>query len=260
MKDYYFIVIEKPKNNIATIRINRPEARNRIDRATMVEFVEALDELNSDPDIAAVIITGTGDDFCAGGQIDGFPVGSIMEQREYSSAFIDMQRKIYKMNKPVIAAVQGDAICGGVSVIEACDLAVAGSDCKFGLIEITNGLFPMLALAVMQKGLPKKRVFELAYTGKLIDAETMEKWNLINYVVPQDQVMDRTIELASLIAEYSSVALDFGRDCFYRMVDMSLDSALEISKGMLLNLLETDDAKEASFASKEGRKPVFTGK
>lgn len=259
MKKYEFLVTEK-KENVAIIRINRPDAMNRIHRAAMVEFVGALSDADNDSDIKAVILTGTGEYFCGGGQVDSFPDGSVMEQRAYANAFIDMQRQIYKMKKPVIAAVQGKAIAGGLSLMAACDLAIAGEDCLFGLPEIKNGLFPMLALAVMEKGLDKKRVFELAFTGKLVDADTVERWNLVNEVVTMDKVMERTVELAEQIAAQSSVAMLFGRDAYYKMVEMGLDSALEYGNTALLNLLWTVDAREAAHANAEGRKPEFIGK
>lgn len=259
MNKYEFLVTEK-KDSIAIIRINRPEALNRIHRAAMVEFVDALEDADKDESIKVIILTGTGEYFCGGGQVDGFPDGYVMEQRAYANAFIDMQRMIYKLTKPVIAAVQGNAIAGGLSLMAACDLAVTGDKCMFGLPEIKNGLFPMLALAVMEKSLDKKRVFELAFTGKLVDAETIEKWNLVNEVVPMDQVMDKSIELAKQISSQSSIAMLFGRDAYYKMVEMGLDSALEYGNTALLNLLWTVDAREVAYAGKEGRKPEFIGK
>jgi len=259
MDNYRFIVLSI-KDSIATIKINRPEERNRLNRDTMIELISCLNAINNDANINVVIITGEGEYFCGGGQIDSFPGGYVVNQREYATAFIEMHQTIYKMNKPVIAAIQGHAIAGGMSLVEACDLAVAGRECKFGLPEINAGLFPMLALAVMGKCLPKKRVFELALTGKLVDAETVESWDLVNAVVEQDKVLETAISWGSQISKKSSVAIDFGREAYYNMADMDLASAFEYGKTSLLGLLWTEDAQESGIAIKEGRQPVFKGR
>lgn len=243
------------EDGVSIIKINRPQERNRINRDTMREIISGLATSDKDPKIRSVIITGEGEYFCAGGQVDSFPDGNIMEQREFAAAFIDMNREIYRLSKPVIAAVQGHALAGGLSLVEACDIAIAGRNCQFGLPELTFGLFPMLALAVMEKGLPKKKVFELIYTGEAISAEIAKEWSLINEVVDQDNVVSTAVSYGKKISEMSAVAISFGREAFYKMINMTSDSAIEYGKNALLGLLWTEDAREASRAMSEGRTP-----
>ncbi len=256
---YDTIVVDRI-GHVAIVSLNRPNDQNRIDRKTRAELSMALREVNSAKDVKAIVLTGKGEYFCGGGQIDGFPDGPLMDQRAYSAAYIEMQNALFSLSKPIIAAIQGTTTAGGVSLMEMCDLAIAGDKCVFGLPEIKKGYFPMLALAVLQKAMPKKRLLELAFTGKLVDAATMLQWNLVNLVVPQDKVLETAIQWATEIAEQSAVAMDFGREAYYKMVNMNLASALEYGKSELMNLLWTDDAREVSHAASQGRRPQFTGR
>lgn len=255
---YTRIEYEK-KGKVAVLAINQTHDNNRINRETMQEMVSAMADAEQDKAIAVVVLTGKGDYFCTGGRMNGFPDGLTMDIKGFADAFIELQRTIYRFKKPVIAAVQGNAVAGGLSLVESCDLAVAGRDCKFGLPELKRGNFPMLALAIMQKALPKKLVFEMAYRAELIDAQTALEWNLINLVVDQDKVLEKAVEWGDEIAALNGVAVSFGREAYYKMVNMNLDAALDYGKGMLIGLLTTEDVKEADYAIKENRAPVFKG-
>lgn len=257
--DYKLIVVEK-EAPLTIIRINRPEVDNKINREAVLEISNAIDAANSDSDMKVIILTGTGEYFCRGGQVDSFPDGYLMVQRDYADGTVMLQEVIYKSRKPIIAAVQGHAFAGGLSVTEGCDLAVCGKDSRFGLTELSNGLFPMIALAINGKSLPKKRLFEIIYTSKTIDAKTACEWNIVNEVVDNDKVLERAKEIALEIAEKSSVAITIGRQAYYEMVNMDQQSAMAYAKAALLNLLWTEDAREAARARNEGRKPNFTGK
>lgn len=245
----------------AILTINRPDKKNRINRNTMEELIQGLQKGGHDVNVHSVILTAKGEYFCAGGQIDSFPDGSLIDQRKFATAFIEMNKQITRMEKPVIAAVQGHALAGGLSLVQACDLAVATRQSLFGLPELKAGLFPMLALAVMEKGLQKKRIFELIYTGKTIDAPTATEWGLINeFVEHSDKLMEQVFTYTEMIAESSPTAIRLGRAAFYSMVNMNLDSAIEYGKSALLNLLWTEDAREANRASREERKPIWSGR
>lgn len=177
----------------------------------------------------------------------------------FADAFSNLQLEIYKCSKPVIAAVNGNAVAGGFCIMESCDIAIVGKDCKFGLPELSRGNFPMLALAIVMKALPKKLVFELAYSSQLVDAETVKEWHLVNRVVDQDKVLDTAIEFAEMLASYNGVAASLGREAYYNMVNMNLEQAVLYGKGQLITLLTTEDVKEADYAIKQNRAPVYKG-
>lgn len=255
---YKCIAYEK-RGRVAVAAIDQTADNNRVNRAALAELTDAVGAAGEDRDIAAVVLTGRGAFFCTGGRMDGFPGGHTMDMRAFADAFVGLQQAVYRCPKPVLAAVNGDAVAGGFSIVESCDFAVAGEGCRFGLPELSRGNFPMLALAIMQKALPKKLVFELAYGCELIDARTALEWHLVNRVVPKEEVLDTAVAFAERLADYNPVALSLGRQAFYSMVDMPLASAVEYGKSTLITLLNTEDVQEADHAIREHRDPVYRG-
>ena len=248
------------KNKVAIITIDQLQYNNRVDMETCDEMIQAMDVAGKDPEVACVVITGKGDYFCTGGRMNGFPDGFTMDIKGFADAFSNLNFAIYACKKPVIAAVNGEATAGGLCIMESCDYAVIGKDCKFGLVEITRGTFPMLALAIVAKALPKKLVFELAYGGEMVDAETIIKWNLANKVVDNDRVLEEACKFAEKLSTYNVLAAQLGREAYYNMVNMTTESAVHYGKGQLLALLTAEDTKEAHYALQQGREPVYQGK
>ena len=259
MREYECIVFTK-EETAAIIRLNMPETGNRIGLKAVTEIQEAMKDADQDPGIKSIILTGTGEYFCAGGAIDGFPDGYAMDQRDYSDGTVDFQNAIYHCGKPIIAAINGKAFAGGLTVVEGCDLAVAASNAQFGLSELSHGNFPMIALAVNGKWIPKKRLFEMIYTSEPIDAQTALSWNMINKVVEPEKVMEAALEYAGILSTKSSVAMKVGRQTYYDMVDMPLSSAMIHAKAALLSLLAMEDVQESGRAKNEGRNPEWIGK
>jgi len=259
MAEYQCIVYTK-EESAAIIRLNMPDSGNRIGLLAVTEIQDAMKAANADDEVKSIIITGTGEYFCAGGAIDGFPDGYAMDQRDYSDGTVDFQKALYHSEKPIIAAVNGNAFAGGLTVVEGCDLAVASSEAKFGLSELSHGNFPMIALAVNGKWIPKKRLFDMIYTSTPIDAETAEQWNMINKVVPPEKVMEAALDYARILSKKSSVAMKIGRQTYYDMVDMPLSSAMIHAKAALLSLLAMEDVQESGRAKNEHREPKWIGK
>lgn len=256
---YQCIVYTKEKT-AAIIRLNMPDIGNRIGLQAVTEIQEAIKTANEDDQVGAIILTGTGEYFCAGGKIDGFPDGFVMDQRDYCDGTVEFQKALYQSGKPIIAAVNGKAFAGGLTVVEGCDLAVASEEAEFGLSELSHGNFPMIALAVNGKWIPKKRLFEMIYLSKPIDAKTAEQWNMINKVVSKERVMEEALKLAEIIGTKSKVAIKVGRQTYYDMVDMPLSSAMVHAKAALLGLLAMEDVTESEHAKKENREPRWIGK
>ena len=260
MKEYKRIILST-MGKAAVITFNIPDNGNRLDLSAVNEIIEAIETSNSNDDIRSIILTGAGDVFCLGGQIDGFPVGYAMDQKEYSDGMVEMLKAIRNSAKPVIAAVNGNAFAGGFMMTECCDLAVASEDAEFCLTElVATGNFPMIALAVNGKSVAKKRLFETIFFGKRIPAATAESWNLINETVPADSVLDTALKYAEIIASRSAVAIVIGRQTYYEMEELTPLAALSYSKPALLSLLAMEDVKEGAKAAKEGRTAKFIGK
>lgn len=257
----YTKITYRVEQKAAVIGFHIPEDGNRIGLTAMTEFMDALDRANSDPEVYSVIITGEGEVFCLGGRIDGFPVGYAMDQKRYSDAMVNMLKHIYQSEKPVIAAINGNAFAGGFMVVESCDLAVASSEAKFCLSElVATGNYPVIALAVNGRSVPKKRLFEIILTGEAITADTACRWNLINAVTEPDKVMEKAFSYAEIISHRSPVAMAFGRKAYHEMMELTPQQAMDYAKPALLSFLAFEDVKEGALAAKEGRQPVYTGK
>ncbi len=255
MKDYTGLVVNK-EDGLMIIRINRPEINCKINKATGNSIIEAINDANKCEDVKVIILTGTGEYFCGGGEVDNHPDGTLKDYVNYSEAFCNIHYAIYDSFKPIIAAVQGKAVAGGFSITEACDIAVCSEKSVFALPEITHGLFPMIALATTGKTIPKKALLKLSYTAEVIDAKQAKEWNIVNEIVPEDKVLYRAKEIAAEIAQYSADAIAFGRRAYYAMNNMPLRQALEYSRAALFGTLYTDDAVNFGKAVKEGSMPM----
>lgn len=249
----------RKEGKVAVVSIAQEHDNNRVNRETAAELVCAIHMAEQDAQVAALVLTGKGKFFCTGGRMNGFPDGLTADVKGFADAFTDMLTAIYKCKKPVLAAVNGDAVAGGFCIMEACDIAIVGQSCKFGLPELKRGNFPMMALAVIMKALPKKLVFELAYGSELVDAKTVLEWHIANRIVADDQVLKETIAFAQTLSGYNAVAASLGREAFYNMVNMNLDAAAIYGKAQLITLLTAEDVKEAHYAITENRAPVYKG-
>lgn len=259
-KVFQHIVVEE-RDAACIIRINRPEMKNKIGRLAVTEMTQVLSYVDEAAHLKSTIITGTGEYFCGGGQVDGFPDGGYMEQRAYADATVDFQRAIYKARKPVIAAVQGKAFAGGLTVVQGCDLAVASESATFALPELHESyIFPAIAVGVNGKYLPQKKLMEIILLGKVLSAQEALQYDIINKIVPPDKVMDEALKMAAVIAELNTTSITIGKQSYYEIVNMNLEQAMEYSKLFLSLQLVTEDGKEAGIAKLEGRSPVFIGK
>ncbi len=258
MGQYESMSVEK-KNGIGYVYFDNPANQNRIGRKEGREMIAALEEVDQDKDVKIVILAGRGDYFCSGGKIDGFPDGLIVDQRNYADAIVDTTRAIHRMHKPIIAAVEKNAVAAGFMYMDACDLAIVADTSKFGLPEIKRGYFPMIALVTLQRTVPKKRLLEMAFTGELVDAQKMYEWNLVNEVVPEDQVMARAVEIAEELAGFNPMSLQYGRDCYYACQTMTIDDAMKYADVAIVNMVNTHDAKETVYAEQENRKAEYLG-
>jgi enoyl-CoA hydratase len=219
------------------IAIRRPDDANRTNGAVMRAIAEALNESDADPAVRVVALTGNRDYFSHGGRIDGYAEGDVHRQIEFGRAFTALQMRMATSTKPLIAVVEGHCVCGGMSLVDACDLAVAADDVRFGFAEIESGIFPFLAMATFYGRLPSKAVFDLFYSGRLLSAQEALAAGLVNRVVPPSSVWDEARRMAGDLAKRSAAALAIGRQTYYGMANMSPAGRLEYAQGMLATML-----------------------
>ena len=225
--------------NVAVLTLNRPEAGNRLTTALADEIAQTLENARGDDSLHACVLTGAGDVFCLGGDYRG--AGPTAAGREaYARALLRMDAAMAALGKPLVAAVNGDAHAGGFSVVVACDLAVAAAQATFGLPEAARGLFPFIALAIVKDALPKKVLFELVYSARLMPAAEALSLHLVNEVAPREAVLDRAVERARQAGGYRMGVVALGRDLYYAMRGSNAEESLELAERALLAALKVD--------------------
>jgi enoyl-CoA hydratase/carnithine racemase len=230
---YQTILVEK-KDRIGLIMLNRPDHMNTFSTALAKELNAALDELEKDGHIRAVVIKGAGKSFSAGIDITEFSGKRLLEYREWIAWMEKMTLTIAAMGKPVIAAVHGYAVANGTGLLAACDLAVAAEGTRIGTTAIHVGLFCMGPAVPLSRCVGRKKALEMLLTGNMIDAREAERIGLV-----------------------SPVALQMGKRAFYTMADMEYARALEYMNDMMAELCTTEDAKEGVDAFFKKRKPQW---
>jgi enoyl-CoA hydratase/carnithine racemase len=228
------------RGRVEIIRMRRPGHGNRVSQTMAEEIVAALEAARHATDVGACVLTGHGDVFCLGGDYQGAGP-TIAGRLAFGRAFIDMAQAIARVGKPVIAAINGNAHAGGFSLVVACDMAVAAEDATFGLPEAAKGLFPFLALAIVKDALPKKVLFDIVYSARLLDAAEAKALHLVNEVVARGAVLDRAVAIAEQASAYNPSIVRLGRDLYYNMRNLTPAQALEESRFALVAALGAED-------------------
>jgi enoyl-CoA hydratase/carnithine racemase len=239
----------------ATITIVDPERRNPISVETMGELLKATRRGLDDPAVRVLVYTGAGDVFSAGGDLSGSFVDDAVGLHRARGALADLFRLMLRGGKPTVARVNGHALAGGFGLAVACDVTICVEDSKLGTTEVGVGLWPMIISALLVRVMPRKAALELMLTGRVIDAAEAQRLGAVSRVVPReelDEVVDETVK--SLQAR-SGATLMFGRDAFYAMSDLGLDSALDRLQTGLTAVAMSEDAAEGIAAFLEKREP-----
>lgn len=248
-------------DRVATLTVNRPEKRNALNAAVRREFVEALDALRDDPEVRVLVVTGAGEKaFIAGADIGEFADRSPLEQR----AAMEGRRlfeEIANFPKPTIAMLNGYALGGGCEVALACDLRIAARSAKLGQPEIKLGLIPG---GGGTQRLPRLigfgRAMRYILTGELIGAEEAERIGLIDQLVEDDELHERTLELALAMAAQSPVAMKLAKDAVRATLEMPLGAGLQYERELFVTAFASEDRTEGVRAFLEKRPPAFAGR
>ncbi len=230
-------VLKSRRGPALVLSINRPEDANRIDSAAMTALCDYLAEADADPTVRVVVVTGSRDHFCSGGRIDGHPGGTVEQQLTFARAFCALQSRFAQSRVPVVAAVEGPCTAGGMSILAACDLAIAADDVHFSFPEINFGLFPVLAMGVAIPLIPPKRALELFFTGRDLGPVEALELNLINRAVPHARFWAEVDALVEQLAGKSPTALNLGRKAYYAMVPMPPAARLDHAQTALTTML-----------------------
>lgn len=250
------------EGKIAIFTINRPEALNSINVQAARELHEAMVEFRDDPELWVGIITGAGDRaFCAGADIkDMLPfLKENLPNRPW--AMPDTPMRGLELWKPLIAAINGIALGGGLELALACDLRIASEKARFGTPEVNLGLIPGWGgTQRLPRMIPACKAAELLLMGKPIDAQEAYRIGLVNIVVPPESVMPTARKWAEIICQAGPLAVRAAKEAMVRGSSLTLEDGLRLEKALEAYVMSTEDFTEGTTAFREKRKPDFKAK
>jgi enoyl-CoA hydratase len=250
------------EGHVLVVTMNRPEARNALSAEMMSIMRSAWDEVDSDPDIRACVLTGAGGAFCAGADLKAMTSSHPGDTAsDWDLSVIEALLKGRRLKKPLIAAVEGAAIAGGTEILQATDIRVAGAGARFGVSEPRWGLFPLGGSAVrLPRQIPYTVACDLLLTGRHITAAEALQFGLIGHVVPDGDALSKALDLARLIAANGPLAVQAILRTIRETEGMAENDAFKIDARLGMDVFRSEDAKEGPRAFTEKRKPNFRGK
>ncbi len=259
--EFKYIIYEKSEG-IATITLNRPDALNAFSKEVVDEVLQALEDIRNDENLRVAILTGAGEKaFSAGADIKTMKGMNALKARELSLMGEKLCNALEKLEKPVIAAINGYALGGGLETAMACDMRIASENARMGQTEINIGLIPGWGgTQRLTRLIGKTKAKELVFTGKIIDAKTAEQLGIVNMVVPAEKFKETVRQFALELASKAPVALKVAKALIDKGADISLDSALALEREGFGVVASTEDLQEGVSAFMEKRKPAFKGK
>lgn len=222
-------ILTSTENAILIITLNRPEKRNALNDTLVNDLKDALRKADGEENLRAVVIKGAGTDFCSGADLSALQKiseSSILENWDDAQNLMELFALIRKVKIPVIAAVHGRALAGGCGLATACDLVVAAKSARFGYPEVKIGFVPAMVMAILRRNVSEKHAFELATRGFEFDAETAEKFGLINRVFADESFQEDVKTYVSTYEKVSRSAVVLSKRLLYQMDGMTFEAAL----------------------------------
>jgi len=260
-------VLYEVKDYIGTLTLNRPENRNSMTEDVLEGLRAAVSRAKEDAELRCLVVTGRGKSFCAGAdfrsqiQRSGDPSGRKVLPNERSFAMYSPFLSLLEIEVPVVGALNGHAIGGGLGLALVCDIRVANRDAKYGANFTRLGLHPGMATTYFLPrlvGVP--RAAELLFTGRLLSGAEAAEYGLVNYAVAEDEVLAKSLEIAREIASAAPIAVRWTKRSLYQNVSWDPVSAARAEAHAQSRTLETDDSKEGVAALLEKRTPLFRGR
>ncbi len=256
----YENILVETRDKVGIITLNRPKALNALCAELITELAQALDHMEENPDIGAIILTGSKKSFAAGADI------KEMSNKSYMDVFMeDFITKgwehVTTCRKPVIAAVAGYALGGGCEMAMMCDFILAGDNAKFGQPEITIGAIAGAGgTQRLTRFVGKSKAMEMNLTGRIMDAEEAERSGLVSRIIPVDDLLDEAIKVATQIANLSRPITIMVKDAVNRAYETTLSEGIHFERRLFHSVFATEDQKEGMQAFIEKRTPKFTNK
>jgi enoyl-CoA hydratase len=264
-------LLYEKRDGIATLTMNRPEARNAINPEMLCRLADAWQDVNDDPNVRVAILTGAAGTFSAGADLERL-VGMMQGRREPEN---DFDRRIrddvgliwkgflrnYQVFKPIVAAVEGFCVAGGLEILNCTDIRVAAEDAEIGLAEVKWSLFPMGGSTVrLTQQIPFPMAMEIMLTGERISAAEAHRICLVNKVVPRGEALSEARRYAQIISENGPLAVQAVKRSALASIGLPTEKALEKEMEIGIPVSLSEDAREGPRAFKEKRKPAFKGR
>lgn len=254
------ILLRNDADGVATLTLNRPQARNALSLAMLEALHTALEGLAADRSIHAVVVKGAGPAFCAGHdlkELRALPDPAV--HQTLFTACSNVMLAITRLPQPVIAQIHGVATAAGCQLAATCDLAYAAASTRFATPGVNIGLFCSTPMVALTRAVGSKAAMEMLLTGDMIDAAAAERFGLINRAVPDAELESAVQAVARKIAGKSPHAMKIGKEAFYRQRDMDLAQAYAYAAGVMTDNLQAPDAREGIDAFLQKRPPVWCG-
>ena len=260
MTRYQNLILEE-ELEVVILTLNNPESRNPLTEETKSEMISALDEIRNNDSLRSLVITGKGVAFCAGGDLK--KIGNIPSEKEIREIMGKSQqllKSLLSLEKPVIAAVNGDAFGMGCNLALASDFVLASHKARFCEVFVKLGITPDFgALYILPRLVGLRKSKEMAYLGNVVDAQEAERIGLITRTVPPDELMNEAMALAKKLARMPTLAIGRAKRVLNETFHMTLQDVLDEEIKNQIYLTQTKDHAEGLKALKEKRKPEFQG-
>ncbi len=247
-------------DGVARITLSRPKRKNAMGPQMVNELLYALDDTKDDDAVRAVVLTGAGSAFCAGGDLKQMSSGADGPKLEPKGDYADLLLRFTTLGKPTVARVNGVAMGGGLGLVASCDFAIAAQSAVLGTPEVRRGLFPMMIMAVLARVVSRRRLLEMMLLGEKMSAAQAADLELINRAVPDNALDDEVDQLATRLAAQSPTAMRMGLAAYHRQADLALAESVPWLQSQLFAVLGTEDAREGLTAFFEKREPRWTGR
>ena len=245
---------------VATLTLNRPQARNALSKAMMSAVEDGLARAGADAAVRVVVLAANGPAFCAGHDLK--EMRSIDSEDGIAAVFAQCSRMmtaVVRLPKPVIAKVHAMATAAGCQLVASCDLAYAADTAQFATPGVNIGLFCSTPMVALSRVVPRKRAMEMLLIGKPVDAASAEAWGLINRALPAADLDAAVAEVAANIAGKSPYTVKVGKEAFYSQIEMGLDDAYSFTSAVMATNMQAADAAEGIDAFLTKRHPVWKG-
>ena len=251
-------ILSEKKGAVQRITLNVPDRRNAIGPRMTNELLHALNAAAEDQEVRAVVITGAGKAFCAGGDFQQMTSGVDASELPMIGDYADLMLSMTRFEKPIVARVNGHAMGGGLGIVAASHFALAHPEAKLGTPEVEVGLFPFMIMAVLARVMPKRALLEMMLRGQKLSAEEAARVGIVNRVAADLDA--ETDALCADLAKKAPVATRLGLRAYSAQADQDLEAALPMLRTKLMECLGTDDAREGLTAFMQKREPKWTGK